>query len=119
MLIWYAVGRGLPPLEAMSRAVGKRRARCAWRRSRSAACREELKPLAASLNALLARLDDALGAQRRFTADAAHELRTPLAALKLQVERRAARRRRSGARARRYDDLKAASRAPRISSTSC
>jgi len=47
---------------------------------------EELRPLANSLNALLARLSDALNAQRRFTADAAHELRTPLAALKLQVE---------------------------------
>ena len=47
---------------------------------------EELRPLAGSLNALLARLSDALNAQRRFTADAAHELRTPLAALKLQVE---------------------------------
>jgi signal transduction histidine kinase len=46
---------------------------------------EELVPLAESLNALLARLDEALSAQRRFTADAAHELRTPLAALKLQV----------------------------------
>jgi two-component system OmpR family sensor kinase len=46
----------------------------------------ELQPLAASLNALLARLDGALAAQRRFTADAAHELRTPLAALALQVE---------------------------------
>jgi signal transduction histidine kinase len=46
---------------------------------------EELRPLAMSLNALLARLDEAMSAQRRFTADAAHELRTPLAALKLQV----------------------------------
>jgi two-component system OmpR family sensor kinase len=46
----------------------------------------ELQPLAASLNGLLARLNDALAAQRRFTADAAHELRTPLAALALQVE---------------------------------
>jgi two-component system OmpR family sensor kinase len=47
---------------------------------------EELQPLAASINGLLARLSDALAAQRRFTADAAHELRTPLAALKLQLD---------------------------------
>ena len=47
---------------------------------------EELQPLVASLNGLLARLSDALAAQRRFTADAAHELRTPLAALKLQLD---------------------------------
>jgi two-component system OmpR family sensor kinase len=57
-----------------------------WRRSPETGLPEELRPLAGSLNALLARLDDALNAQRRFTADAAHELRTPLAALKLQVE---------------------------------
>src|SRR6185503_11002599 len=45
-----------------------------------------LQPLAASLNGLLERLSDAIAAQRRFTADAAHELRTPLAALKLQLD---------------------------------
>ena len=82
-LIWYAVGAGLRPLDRMSRAVAKRRpdamAPLAGR------VPEELRPLAESLNALLARLDEALSAQRRFTADAAHELRTPLAALKLQV----------------------------------
>jgi two-component system OmpR family sensor kinase len=82
-LIWYAVGAGLAPLDRMSRAVAKRRpdamAPLAGR------VPHELRPLAESLNALLARLDEALSAQRRFTADAAHELRTPLAALKLQV----------------------------------
>jgi two-component system, OmpR family, sensor kinase len=82
-LIWYAVGAGLAPLDRMSRAVAKRRpdamAPLAGR------VPQELRPLAESLNALLARLDEALSAQRRFTADAAHELRTPLAALKLQV----------------------------------
>jgi two-component system OmpR family sensor kinase len=92
-VIWLAVGRGLRPLSAMSRAVAKRRP-------------DALSPLAGSLNELLSRLDAALGAQRRFTADAAHELRTPLAALKLQLDVA----RRAGdnpARLAAYDDLDA------------
>jgi signal transduction histidine kinase len=82
-LIWYAVGAACAPLDRMSRAVAKRRPDAMAPLAR-ATCRGAA-PLADSLNALLARLDEALSAQRRFTADAAHELRTPLAALKLQV----------------------------------
>jgi two-component system OmpR family sensor kinase len=85
VLIWYAVGRGLRPLETMSHAVARRQPD-AMAPLAEGGLPEELRPLANSLNALLARLSDALNAQRRFTADAAHELRTPLAALKLQVE---------------------------------
>ena len=85
VLIWYAVGRGLRPLETMSHAVSRRQPD-AMAPLAETGLPEELRPLAGSLNALLARLSDALNAQRRFTADAAHELRTPLAALKLQVE---------------------------------
>src|SRR4030095_9052637 len=85
VLIWVAVGRGLLPLGTMSRAVAKRQPD-AMAPLAEKGLPEELRPLAGSLNALLARLDDALHAQRRFTAAAARELRTPLAALKLQVE---------------------------------
>jgi signal transduction histidine kinase len=46
----------------------------------------ELRPLVEQINALLARLDGAMAVQRRFVADAAHELRTPMAALALQVQ---------------------------------
>ena len=99
-LIWLAVGRGLEPLEAMSRAVAKRRAD-ALAPLADRGVPEELQPLVASLNGLLARLSDALSAQRRFTADAAHELRTPLTALKLQLDLA----RRNGNDAAALDDL--------------
>lgn len=85
LLMWLGVGHGLRPLAAMSRAVSKRRPDALSPIGESG-LPEELRPLGASLNGLLARLSDALSAQRRFTADAAHELRTPLAALKLQLD---------------------------------
>lgn len=47
---------------------------------------DELRPLVHEFNALLTRLGQAFEAQQRFVADAAHELRSPLAALKLQVQ---------------------------------
>ena len=46
----------------------------------------EVAPLARSMNNLIVRLHDAIEAQRRFVSDAAHELRTPLAAMQIQVE---------------------------------
>jgi len=46
----------------------------------------ELGPIIAAINELMARLDQALAQERRFTSDAAHELRTPLALVRLQIE---------------------------------
>jgi len=105
LMIWLGVGRGLAPLRTMSQAVARRRPD-AMAPIAERGLPQELKPLAASLNDLLARLDAALGAQRRFTADAAHELRTPLTALKLQLDlaRRATD---PAARAAAFDDLDA------------
>ncbi len=84
-LIAWLLGRGLEPLRETSRRVSDRDA------SRldplpTANVPEELRPLIEQINALLARLDASLGAQRRFLADAAHELRSPVAALSLQVQ---------------------------------
>lgn len=47
----------------------------------------EVRPFAVAINRLLARVDQSMNAQRRFIADAAHELRSPLTALSLQAER--------------------------------
>jgi two-component system OmpR family sensor kinase len=105
LMIWFAVGRGLRPLFAMSQAVAKRQPD-ALAPLAERSLPQELQPLAGSLNALLARLDSALGAQRRFTADAAHELRTPLAALKLQLDV-ARRANDQPSRVAAYDDLDA------------
>lgn len=46
----------------------------------------EMQPLVDEINSLLSRLDRALGSQRHFVSDAAHQLRTPIAALQAQVE---------------------------------
>jgi two-component system OmpR family sensor kinase len=85
VLIWVVVGRGLRPLDAVARAVSTRTA-VALDPLPENRVPSEVVPLVRALNELLDRLKHALQAQREFTADAAHELRTPLAALSLQVQ---------------------------------
>jgi two-component system OmpR family sensor kinase len=85
LVVGWALKRGLQPLHDSSRRVSDRDA------SRldplpTADVPRELLPLVEQINALLARLAGALDAQRRFLADAAHELRSPVAALALQVQ---------------------------------
>jgi two-component system OmpR family sensor kinase len=84
-LVWIVVGRGLRPLEAIAAAVRKRHSTSLEPLS-VGAVPDELAPLVGELNSLLARLGNTLELQRRFVADAAHELRSPLTALRLQAQ---------------------------------
>ncbi|MDP2809038.1 MAG: ATP-binding protein [Rhodocyclaceae bacterium] len=85
LFIRAAVGRALAPLENVRGEIDRRSA-LSLRPLDDQGMPEEVAPLVATLNDLLARLDVALAAQRHFIADAAHELRTPLAAVKLQTQ---------------------------------
>lgn len=85
LLVWFIVGRGLKPLVTVAGAV-KARTPAALHPLPDRGLPEEIQPLVTALNDLLARLERTLGAQREFVADAAHELRTPLSALRLQVQ---------------------------------
>jgi two-component system sensor histidine kinase QseC len=85
LLLWISVGRAFRPLAAISRAIGARNAGNLQPLQLDRVPAEVL-PLADSLNKLLARLSESIDRERSFTADAAHELRTPLAAIQVQAE---------------------------------
>jgi two-component system sensor histidine kinase TctE len=85
LIVWFAIGRGLAPLDALRAALERRSHRDLTRLPEENAP-QEVRSLVQTLNELLARLADALTAQQRFVADAAHQLRTPIAGLKTQVE---------------------------------
>ncbi len=83
--VWHATGRGLIPL-AKIREELDRRGPDHLAGLPADAIPEEIAPLVATLNRLLAEIEKTLEAERSFTADAAHELRTPLAALRTQLQ---------------------------------
>lgn len=83
---WVLVGRTLAPVAAMTsqaEAIGAANLEDRLPEPRS---RDEVARLAGTLNGMLARLEGALRRQRRFVADAAHELRSPVASLRAQLE---------------------------------
>jgi two-component system, OmpR family, sensor kinase len=85
VLVWLIVGRGLWPLRRVTLAVDARH-HDALEAMPDSGLPVEVQPLVHALNRLLRRLADALETQKAFVADAAHELRTPLAALNLQLQ---------------------------------
>jgi len=85
LFVGWLVTATLKPLRRLSQEVMSRDAE-ALSALPAADLPDEVAPLVTSLNALLQRLSSAFDAQRAFVADAAHELRSPLTALKLQVQ---------------------------------
>jgi len=85
VLVWYAIGRGLAPLSALRREIENRSHRDLSALPEDPAP-QEVRPLIRAMNDLLQRLSKTLAAQQRFIADAAHQLRTPVAGIKTQTE---------------------------------
>jgi two-component system sensor histidine kinase TctE len=84
-MLWYAVGRGLAPLGTLRREI-ESRSHLDLSAVPEEDAPQEVRPLIHAINELLDRLSLALAAQQRFIADAAHQLRTPIAGLKTQTE---------------------------------
>jgi two-component system, OmpR family, sensor kinase len=84
-LIWFAVGYGLAPVRRAAADVQSRDMHTLTPIA-DQSLPQEILPLTHAFNDLLARLEQAMQAQRDFVADAAHELRTPLTALRLQAQ---------------------------------
>lgn len=85
LLIWLALRRGLAPVQEAATDVAGRAADD-FSPLADQRLPRELHPLVNAFNGLLLRLSQALESERRFTEDVAHELRTPLAAIRLQAQ---------------------------------
>jgi two-component system sensor histidine kinase TctE len=85
LAVYYGIGRGLAPLQQLRRAVSNR----SHLDLSPVEIREvpgEVRPLVEEVNDLLLRLEKTLNFQNRFIADAAHQLKTPVAGIKAQIE---------------------------------
>jgi len=85
LIVWFGVKRGLRPLARLSDEI-KSRSAGDLRPIDAAGAPEEARPLVGALNGLLTEVSAASRKQQRFLADAAHQLRTPLAGLRAHVE---------------------------------
>nr|QIZ01802.1 HAMP domain-containing protein [Streptomyces sp. S1D4-11] len=86
LVTWWVTGRALRPVEAIRSEVAEITGRALHRRVPVPAAQDEVARLARTMNATLDRLEDAVVRQRRFIADASHELRSPITVLRTQLE---------------------------------
>lgn len=84
--MWLLVGRALRPVERIRARVSEIRGSAVRERIPVPGSGDEIERLAITMNDMLARLDQAQQAQRRFVADSSHELRSPLATLAASME---------------------------------
>ncbi|MDB5817183.1 MAG: histidine kinase [Rhizobacter sp.] len=85
LLVWLALARGITPLNELQRRIRLRDSHDLSPIDEREAP-EEVSPLVRAINDLLARLDHSIRTQKHFLADAAHQLKTPLAGLRTQAE---------------------------------
>ncbi len=84
-LLWFALSRGLSPLTSLQDSIRSRRPDDLSPID-SSAVPEEISPLVRSLNEMLGRVSHSISSQKRFIADAAHQMKTPLAGMRMQSE---------------------------------
>jgi len=85
LLIWLALARGIQPLNKLEQLIRQRNPDDMSPLDESVVP-IEVSPLVLSINDLLQRLQDSIATQKRFLADAAHQLKTPLAGLRMQAD---------------------------------
>ena len=86
LLVWWLVGRTLRPVELIRAQVAEISGANLDRRVSEPATGDEIARLANTMNAMLARLEAASARERRLVADASHELRSPLARMRTELE---------------------------------